>query len=96
MRIISIRFEPVARVLCIIYAAFGFVDFIQFAFSDAPYMTLPLGILAPLVYLNINLKFPRSTNLLYNILFCFAYVIAYGITGWATGAAAAVCFNFVA
>ena len=96
MRIISIRMWPLARSLSIVYALLGFVGFGQFVYSDAQYLTLPLGVVAPLVYLNINLNLPRSTSVGYNLLCCFSEVIAYAISGWITGAAAALCFNFAA
>jgi len=96
MRILAVRVEPVARILSIIYAFLGLVGFLQFSFSDAPYLTLPFGVVAPLVFFNINLKLPRSTNLAYDLFCCVAEIIAYAITGWITGAAAALCFNLVA
>ena|ERR1035437_4711294 len=96
MKIISVRLEPVARILSMIYAFFGVVFLCQFVFSDAEYLTLPFGIIAPLINFNINLKMQRSTNIFYS-LFCFlAEIIAYALSGWITGAAAVICFNFVA
>ncbi|MGD0799970.1 MAG: hypothetical protein ABR906_01510 [Terracidiphilus sp.] len=96
MRIISVRFEPVARVMSVVYAFLGVIGFCQFAFSDAEYLTLPIGVVAPLIYLNFNLKLQRSTNIAYNLFLCLAEIIAYAISGWITGAAAALCFNLVA
>ena len=96
MRIISVRLGPVARVFSVVYAFLGIVCFCQFAFSDAEYLTMPFGIIAPLIYLNFNFKLQRSTDVFYNLLGCFAGIIAYAISGWITGAAAVICFNFVA
>lgn len=96
MRIISIRVEPVARVLAIAYSFFGLVAFIVFAAGSAEALTLPFGVLAPLFQLNVNLNLPRSGGILYNIFSCAAAVLSYSVTGWITGAAAAICFNVIA
>lgn len=96
MRIISIRLGPVTRILSVVYAILGFVIFCHFEFSDAPYLTLPFGIVAPLVYLNINLNLPRSDTLAYIFFSGLAEILAYAVTGWITGAAAVLCFNVVA
>jgi len=96
MRIISVRLEPVARIFSAIYGFLGIVCFFQFAFSDAEYLTMPIGIVAPLIYLNFNLKLQRSTNIVWSLFYCIAEIIAYAISGWITGAAAVICFNLVA
>ena len=96
MRIISVRLEPVARVLCLIYAVFGLGAFLLFEFSDTQYLTLPLGIVAPLFHLNVNFNLPRSTSFVLTVLCGIAEILAYAATGWITGAAAAWCFNVVA
>ncbi len=96
MRILAVRVEPVARVMAIIYAFFGVPAFLVFSFTDAQYLTLPFGIVAPLVHLNFNINLPRSTNPFYNLFCCVAEIIAYAVTGWITGAATALCFNLVA
>jgi hypothetical protein len=96
MRIISVRLEPVARVLSVVYAFFGLVRFLMFAFTGAEYITLPFGVVAPLIYLNFNLNLPRSTSLAYNIFIFFAAIISYAVSGWITGAAFVICFNIVA
>lgn len=96
MRIISIRVEPPARILAIIYAFFGLGYYLFAAFTHAQYVTLPFGVVAPLVLLNFNLNLARSGNLLWEmVLFC-ATVLAYTLSGWLTGALAALCFNLVA
>jgi hypothetical protein len=80
MRIISIRWEPVARVLCVVYAFFGLLFFLIFAFTDAPELTLPFGIVAPLFHFNFNLKLPRSTSFTYNVFLGFLAVFAYALS----------------
>lgn len=96
MRIISVRLEPVARVLSIVYAVFGLGSFCLFEFTDAQYLTLPFGVVAPLFNLNVNFNLPRSTSFVYIVFSGFAAVLAYALTGWLTGATAAFCFNVVA
>ena len=97
MRIISVRVEPVARVLAIVYAVFGLSAFLLYAVApNVRYLTLPFGVLAPLFRLNLNVNLARSTGVLYNIFLCVAAVLSYALTGWITGAFAAVCFNVAA
>jgi hypothetical protein len=96
MRIISVRVAPVALVLAVTYALFGFSAFLVYAFSKAEFLTLPFGVLAPLFHLNLNFNLARSGGVLYNIFLCIAAVLSYALTGWITGAFAAVCFNFIA
>jgi len=96
MRIMSIRVAPVARILALLYAALGFCGFVFFAFTNADILTLPFGIVMPLFYLNANFKFGRSSDLVYNIFLGLASVSLYAVTGWITGAAVTICFNFVA
>ena len=96
MRILAIRVGPVARIFSIIYAFLGLIGFLQYSFSDAPYLTLPLGVVAPLIHFNINFNLPRSTNLIYDLLCLAAEIVTFTVTGWITGAATALCFNLVA
>lgn len=96
MRIISVRVAPVALVLTITYALFGFGAFLVYAFSGAEFLTLPFGVLAPLFHLNLTLNLTRSGGVFYNIFLCTAAVLSYALTGWITGAFAAICFNVVA
>ena len=96
MRIMSVRVAPIARILAIAYAVFGLVAFVQFAVSNVQYLTLPFGVVAPLLHLNFNFNLARSTNVSYNLFLCLASVVSYSLTGWLTGAVAAVCFNQIA
>ena len=97
MRIISVRVEPVARVLAIVYAVFGLSAFLLYAVAPGVrFLTLPFGVLAPLFHLNLNVNLARSSDVFYNIFLCVAAVLSYSLTGWITGAFAAVCFNVVA
>jgi hypothetical protein len=92
----SVRVTPIARILAIAYAVFGIVAFLQFAVSSVQYLTLPFGVVAPLVHLNLNLNLARSTNVYYNLFLCLASVVSYSLTGWLTGAVVALCFNQIA
>jgi hypothetical protein len=96
MRIIGIRVEPFARVLAITYAVFGFGAFLFFAVSKADSLALPFGVLAPLVYLTVNLHLPRSSGVFYNIFLCVAAVLSFALSGWITGVAGALCFSAIA
>ena len=96
MRIISVRVSPVAKVLAVVYAVFGLSAFVTYAVSNAQFLILPFGILAPLFHLNLNLNLARSGGVLYNTFLAVAAVLSYALTGWITGAVAAVLFNVVA
>jgi hypothetical protein len=97
MRIISVGVEPVARVLAIGYSVCGLGSFLFYAVSSSgEVFTLPVGVLAPLFHLNLNLNLPRSSGVLYNTFLGVAAVLSYALTGWITGAAAALCFNVIA
>jgi hypothetical protein len=96
MRILSVRWQPVAKILAIIYAVAGLGTFCLFEFTGAPYLNLPFGILAPLIALNLNFNLSRPSSVLSSAFFGVAEILAYALTGWITGTAIAVCFNLVA
>jgi hypothetical protein len=62
MRIISFRVAPVARVLAIIYGVLGLTHVPALLLMGSKEMVLPLGIVAPLVFLNLNLHFAPPTH----------------------------------
>ena len=71
--------------------------FHYFAFSRADDLTLPVGIVvAPFFSLTANLKFGRSSDLVYDALVGVVAVLLYVLTGWITGTVATLCFNYVA
>ncbi|PYY15872.1 MAG: hypothetical protein DMG61_05895 [Acidobacteria bacterium] len=96
MKIVALKTEPIARILAMIYAVLGFVTWIAFAFSGTSYITLPFGIIGPMVHLNLNLNLRRSTDLPYNLLLLIGSIVSFAVTGWLTAAAGVFCFNLVA
>jgi hypothetical protein len=96
MRIIALRVGPVARVLAIIYGVLGILYVPSVLLMGAKEMTLPVGIAAPLVYLNFNLHLPVPSHFLSGILSVLAACVCYTVTGWLTGTAAVLVFNLVA
>ena len=96
MRIMSFRITPVARVLAIIYGVFGLTYVPTLLLMGAKEMILPLGIVAPLVFFNLNLHFALPTHFLTGILSAAAASLCYAVTGSVTGATAVLVFNFVA
>ena len=96
MRIMSLRVAPVARVLAIVYGVVGFTYVPTLLLMGAKEMILPVGIVAPLVFLSFNLHFALPTHFLTGILSAIAASLFYAVTGWLTGAAAVLAFNFVA
>jgi hypothetical protein len=96
MRIISFRVMPVARIFAIIYGAIGVFYVGQVLIAGLGQVTLPVGILVPLIHLNFNLHLPAPTHFLTGILSALAAFVCYAASGWLTGAAAVLAFNFVA
>ena len=96
MRIVSFRITPVARVLAIIYGLYGFAYVPILLLTGAKQIILPIGIVAPLVFLSLNLHFAMPTHFLTGIVSAIAASLCYAVTGWLTGAAAVLAFNFVA
>jgi hypothetical protein len=96
MRIVSVEPAPVAIVFALAYAPFGFLSFVVYAFSNVRGFVLPIGIFVGIFHLSFNFNLPRSSDLLGNVFYCFAAILAYAASGWITGAAFACCFNFAA
>ena len=66
-------------------------------FSDAQYLRIPVGLVAPpLLYLNINFDIQHPRHFLTGILLVLFAGTSYAATGWITGAAAVLSFNFIA
>ena len=95
MRILGVRWEPVARVLAILYGVLGALIFCVAEISRAPYLTLPFGVVAPVFHLSFNFNVPRPDGVFSGVMAGFAEILAYAVTGWITGAAAALCFNIL-
>lgn len=96
LKIKSVKIEPVARIFAILYFAFGFVYFFSVSLHRTDNITFPLGVLAPLVYLNLNFTFPRSTEVFGAAIQLACCLFSYCVTGWVTGAAFIICLNFIA
>jgi hypothetical protein len=96
MRITSIRVGPVARIVAIIYGVLGILYVPTVLLTGAKEMTLPVGIVAPLLYLNLNLHLPVPSHFLSGVLSALAACVCYTLSGWLTGAAAVLAFNIVA
>lgn len=97
MRIMSLRVSPVARIFSIIYGVFSPFLLVLMALSKADYLRIPFGIIAaPLFYVNINFDIQHPTHILSAALLVLFAVSCYAATGWVTGAALVLCFNFVA
>lgn len=97
MRIMSLKVRPVARILAILYGVLSPFAVILMMFSNAQYLRIPVRLIAPpLVYLNINFDIQHPTHFLTGILLVLFGAACSAATGWLTGAAAVVCFNFIA
>ncbi len=96
MRILSLHVAPFARVLAIIYGAYGIIYIPTLLLLNAKQVLLPIGVVAPSLLLSFNFRFPTPTHFLAGVL-CSAFaVICYAITGALTGTAAVLAFNLVA
>ena len=69
MKIAALRIRPIARVGAAIYALFGASFWTGYCFSKASYLTLPVGLVAPMVHFNFNFNFQRTKDPVYNALF---------------------------
>ena len=96
MRITSVHPGAVALVFAVMYAFFGFVGFVVYAFSSVKTFLLPIGIVMGVFHLVFNIQLVRSPDLLANAFLCFLAVLCYGVTGCITGGVVALCFNFIA
>jgi hypothetical protein len=96
MKIVSLRIKPIAKVVAAIYALFGGSFWIAYCFGKAPYLTVPIGLVAPMVHFNFNFHFQRTADVAYNVLLFLASVAGYAVTGWLTGLAVVICFNVAA
>ena len=96
MKIVALRIQPIARVVAAIYAIFGVSFWITYCLSKAQYLTLPVGLVAPMLHFNFNFNFHRSTDVVYNVLLFLASVAGYALTGWLTAMALVICFNVAA
>jgi len=96
MRIMSIRIGSVARITTLGYAVLGFFYIPAAALTSAENVTLPVGIVAPLVNFNFNLTLPRPEHFLTGILMVIVSCLFWAATGWLTGVVGALGFNFLA
>jgi len=96
MKIVALRIQPIARVVSAIYAIFGATFWITYCFSKAQDLTLPVGIVAPMVNFSINFHFHRTTDVLYNLMFFLGSVASYALTGWLTAMVLIISLNIAA
>jgi len=96
MKIVALRIQPIAKVVAAIYALFGVSFWVAYLFGKAPYLTLPVGLVAPWVHFNFNFNFHRTNDVAYNVLLFLASVVGYAVTGWLTAMALVICFNVAA
>ena len=96
MKIIGFKIQPIASVFAVIYAALGAFFWLSYCVSGVEYITLPVGLIAPLLRLNVNFNLHRSSDVLYNVLLLLGSVLTYAFSGWLTSALAVLCVNVVA
>ena len=96
MRIVSVKPVPVGFIFAIVYAIFGFVNFLLFAFSSPPTITLPVGIIMGIFHLNLDFHLARSADLIANAFDCIGSILSFALTGWITGITVVLSFNLIA
>lgn len=92
----SVELRPVALIFAIAYAALGLIAFFVFAVGNDNKFVLPLGIVLPLFHLNLNFPLARASDPIGNVFLCLGANFSYTLTGWITGIASALGFNFIA
>jgi hypothetical protein len=93
----SLRVGPIARVFAILYGVLSPFLVLLMALSRTEYLRIPLGVIAPpLLYLNINFDIQHPTHIVSAVLLVLFGAACYAATGWLTGAALVLCFNFIA
>lgn len=80
--------------LAIAYAVLGLSAFVVYTVGSDQKFTLPLGIILPLFLLNMSFTVGRSSDLFSNAFLGMGAVLSYALTGWITGIAVALAFNF--
>lgn len=96
MKIMSLRVTAVARVLALGYGVLAPFMVIGSKLNGAEQFTLPFGVVAPLFHLNVNFTLPMPDHLVYGLGLCLVAGLSFALTGWLTGAAAVLVFNFIA
>jgi hypothetical protein len=96
MKIMALRIQPIAKVMAGIYAIFGVSFWVSYCVGKAPYLTLPVGLVGPMVHFGFNFHFQRTTDIAYNVLLFLASVASYALTGWLTALVLVICFNLAA
>ena len=96
MKLVALRIRPIAKVGAAIYAVLGASFWIAYCFGEGRYLTIPVGLVAPLVHFNLNFHFQRTQAPVYNVLLFLASVLGYALTGWMTAMSAVICFNVAA
>lgn len=96
MKIMSLRVSPVARVFALGYGVLAPFMVIGSKLTGAEQFTLPFGLVAPLFHLNLNFNVPMPDHLAYGLGLCFLAGLSFALTGWITGAATVLVFNFIA
>lgn len=94
MRIIGVRPVPVALLFTFGYAVFGLLAFVIYEASNLQVLVLPIGFVFGVFHLTLNLPLARSEDLLANAFQCLGAVLCYALTGWITGIAFVLLFNF--
>lgn len=96
MQIMSFRVGPPANIIAIIYGILGILTVPHALLVGASQITLPVGLIAPLVYLSFNLHVTTPTHFLSGMLYALAAGACFALSGWLTGAVAVLAFNLVA
>jgi hypothetical protein len=97
MQIVAIEPRPFVGLLASIYAAIGLLVFIVFELGSAEHVLIPVGLFNPEVHLLFfSLNVNRSDDPLTKAFLRLGLVFSYPLSGFLTGVAGMLCFNFLA
>jgi len=91
----SIAPLPVACIGAAYYSAIALLIGPVYAFTDLKSVYAPLGFLIPLLSAKIDFTFGKPESHLGLILVIVVAAVLYGATGWLSGFACAVLYNFM-
>ena len=93
MRIISLRVSPVARAFAIVYGVLGFIYVPLLLLVGAKEMVLPVGLVGPPIFFNLNLHFALPTNFTSGVLSALFATLCYAASGCGDRRSGSACIQ---
>ena len=96
MKIAGLKYSPIVTFLTGLAAFNGLIAWATYCLTDMPVFHVPVGLVTPFLYANVNLNLGRSTDPLTNFLYLCVGVFAYALDGLIASSAFVWIFNAVA